>query len=186
MYPVVFLILLTLKGHMGMKWPQCSNQDSNWAQPHHEKLIILFQLPFVLHMSNLPLHSSTTFPYYVPPQSSYFTLQIPQSSNVLGPGLCHHSLQPLSSPTREDTRRSSWFITCPAMVWMNGCPFSKWLWSLTASDTYISQGKLGHFIGLKQEYAELLGGLVQHCTATVAKYKLVLVKQEADDLVEAQ
>ena len=33
---------------------------------------------------------------------------------------------------------------------------------------------------------ELLGGLAQQCTATMAEYKLALAKQEADDLVEAQ
>ena len=72
------------------------------------------------------------------------------------------------------------------MVWTNGWLFSKWLWSLTASNTDISQEKLGCFIGSNQEHSELLGGLVQQCTATVAEYESVLVKQEAEDLVEAQ
>ena len=61
-----------------------------------------------------------------------------------------------------------------------------WLWSLPASITDISQGKLGCFIGSNQEHSELLGSLVQQCAATVAEYESVLVKQEVEDLVEAQ
>ena len=45
---------------------------------------------------------------------------------------------------------------------------------------------MSHSIGSNQEHSELLGGLAQQCAATVAEYELALVKQEADDLVEAQ
>ena len=45
---------------------------------------------------------------------------------------------------------------------------------------------MGHSIGSNQEHSELLGGLAQQCAATVAEYELALVKQEADNLAEAQ
>ena len=41
-------------------------------------------------------------------------------------------------------------------------------------------------MGSKEEHSEILGGLAQRCAATVAEYELVLVKQEVDNLVEAQ